>query len=69
MVDKFEDNVIRFFTYQILDGLKYLHEQGILHRDLKADNILCDHDGICKISDFGTSKRSSMIASAVLVFS
>lgn len=55
---QFEEDVIRFFTLQILDGLEYLHGLGILHRDMKADNILIDQDGMCKISDFGTSKKS-----------
>ncbi|GAA5979146.1 hypothetical protein JCM10908_002819 [Rhodotorula pacifica] len=58
---KFEEDVIRFFTLQILDGLEYLHSLGILHRDMKADNILIDQDGMCKISDFGTSKKSGDI--------
>ncbi|GAA5881943.1 hypothetical protein JCM3774_002081 [Rhodotorula dairenensis] len=58
---KFEEDVIRFFTLQILDGLEYLHGLGILHRDMKADNILIDQDGMCKISDFGTSKKSGDI--------
>ncbi|GAA5850879.1 hypothetical protein JCM8547_009118 [Rhodosporidiobolus lusitaniae] len=58
---KFEENVIKFFTLQILDGLGYLHKLGILHRDMKADNILIDQDGMCKISDFGTSKKSGDI--------
>ncbi|GAA5897041.1 hypothetical protein JCM6882_007339 [Rhodosporidiobolus microsporus] len=58
---KFEENVIKFFTHQILDGLAYLHALGILHRDMKADNILIDQDGMCKISDFGTSKKSGDI--------
>ncbi|KAL7344269.1 kinase-like domain-containing protein, partial [Rhodotorula toruloides] len=58
---KFEEDVIKFFTLQILDGLEYLHGLGILHRDMKADNILIDQDGMCKISDFGTSKKSGDI--------
>lgn len=55
---KFQEPVIRSLTRQVLSGLEYLHRQGILHRDLKADNILLDHSGVAKISDFGISKKS-----------
>lgn len=55
---KFEEPVVSSLTRQTLLGLAYLHREGILHRDLKADNILLDLDGTCKISDFGISKRS-----------
>ena len=58
---KFEERVVRSLTRQVLAGLSYLHSQGILHRDLKADNILLDQDGTCKISDFGISKRTDDI--------
>ncbi|KAJ9478244.1 Serine/threonine-protein kinase BCK1/SLK1/SSP31 [Pseudozyma hubeiensis] len=58
---KFEEPTIKSFLHQILEGLAYLHSQGILHRDLKADNILVDFEGICKISDFGTVRRSDDI--------
>ncbi|KAI9794670.1 MAG: hypothetical protein M1835_006484 [Candelina submexicana] len=58
---KFEESVVSSLTRQTLDGLSYLHREGILHRDLKADNILLDLDGTCKISDFGISKKTDNI--------
>ncbi|KAH8102547.1 MAP kinase [Cristinia sonorae] len=58
---KFDEEVTKSFTSQILGGLEYLHSKGILHRDLKADNILVETSGICKISDFGISKRTDDI--------
>lgn len=58
---KFEESVVKSLTRQTLSGLAYLHDQGILHRDLKADNILLDLDGTCKISDFGISKKTDNI--------
>ncbi|KAJ5683750.1 uncharacterized protein N7477_000095 [Penicillium maclennaniae] len=58
---KFEESVVKSLTQQTLKGLAYLHDKGILHRDLKADNILLDLDGTCKISDFGISKKTDDI--------
>lgn len=58
---KFDESVVTFLATQVLGGLAYLHDQGILHRDLKADNILLDLDGTCKISDFGISKKTDNI--------
>jgi mitogen-activated protein kinase kinase kinase len=43
------------------DYIGYNHTIVIAdHQDLKADNLLLDLDGVCKISDFGISKQSSM---------
>lgn len=58
---KFGEEVVSSLTRQTLSGLAYLHREGILHRDLKADNILLDLDGTCKISDFGISKKTDNI--------
>lgn len=41
---------------QILNGLDNLHQNNILFRDIKLENILFDIDGKIKITDFGLSK-------------
>ncbi|KAJ8080061.1 mitogen-activated protein kinase kinase kinase [Marasmius tenuissimus] len=56
---KLSEPVTISFSAQILTGLEYLHSKGILHRDLKASNILVGMDGVCKISNFRQSKRTT----------
>ncbi|XP_063802340.1 protein kinase C delta type-like [Pseudophryne corroboree] len=51
----FDVPTIRFFAAEILCGLQFLHTKGIVHRDIKTENILLDAAGHVKIADFGLS--------------
>lgn len=51
-----EEEVIGLYTREILLGLKYLHENGIVHCDLKCQNVLLSSTGDVKLADFGSAK-------------
>lgn len=46
----------RVFMYQLLRGLAFMHDSGVLHRDLKPQNILVNADCTVRIADFGISR-------------
>ena len=54
---KLTEKYAKFVFQQIMEGIAYLHQTGIVHRDIKLDNILLDGHGNIKIGDFGVSKK------------
>ena len=52
----FTETQVRFFAFQCIAGLGYMHDSGLFHRDLKPENILIRLDGAVKICDFGFSR-------------
>ena len=59
---KLKIGLARHYTRQILQGLKYLHENNVIHRDIKSDNVLISASGEAKLADFGCSKQLSTAA-------
>ena len=52
----FPESRIRNWTYQMLQGLHYIHKNGFFHRDMKPENILITGDRV-KIADFGLARE------------
>eukprot|EP00760_Papus_ankaliazontas_P031410 PhM_4_TR5272/c0_g1_i1/m.98980 len=52
------EHVVRDYAKQLLLGLQHLHQKGILHRDVKPDNMLINAAGVVKLADFGLSRDS-----------
>jgi serine/threonine protein kinase len=56
----FPEPLLARYIAQVLRGLQYLHSQGVIHRDIKGENILLTKQGIVKLVDFGSCTYQAM---------
>ncbi|XP_037730886.1 serine/threonine-protein kinase greatwall isoform X2 [Drosophila subpulchrella] len=56
MFGYFDEPTSRFYVAEMVMALQYLHQHGIVHRDIKPDNMLLSSSGHVKLTDFGLSK-------------
>lgn len=53
--DGLTEELIEVVIYETLRGLEYLHQHGMIHRDVKAGNVLIESTGQVYLADFGVS--------------
>lgn len=56
MQEPMKEDVARVYVRQLVSALDYIHGKGVVHRDLKCDNLLLTSEGWIKLTDFGASK-------------
>ncbi|XP_067680069.1 RAC-gamma serine/threonine-protein kinase-like isoform X1 [Haliotis asinina] len=64
----FSEDRTRFYGAEIISALGYLHENNIVYRDLKLENLLLDKDGHIKIADFGLCKEEMHFGASTSTF-
>ena len=65
---QFSEDMVRFYSAEIVCALDHLHSHHVVYRDLKPENVLLDQDGHVRITDFGLSRDNVMTDTGATTF-
>ena len=54
---RLDEGAAAYYLRQVLEAVCFLHANGVVHRDIKGDNVLLSHQGVAKLCDFGSLRK------------
>lgn len=67
MLQGMQEPLAKFYIASLVLALEYLHDVGIVYRDLKPENVFIDQSGFVKLGDFGFAKVSTRCRASLVL--